>query len=187
MLLPRRAIEAALTPVKGNYGYGWFIFDRAKQRFVMHGGNIPGSALTFAVYPDDKAVIVVASNLDTAPTGRIHEDLGRILFGEEYRLPPAWKEVEVNPGIYDAYVGRYQGTSEQKFVITITKENERLWNRIGDDAGAATMVLRPLSETKYFNKMFVLYEAIFIKDATGRISSLIAEGPWGRQTLTKVK
>jgi RNA polymerase sigma factor (sigma-70 family) len=186
-LLPRRVIEAALTPVKGNYGYGWFIFDRAKQRFVMHGGNIPGSALTFAVYPDDKAVIVVASNLDTAPTGRIHEDLGRILFGEEYRLPPAWKEVEVNPGIYADYVGRYQGTSDQKFVITITKENERLWNRIGDDPRSATMVLRPLSKTKYFNKMFVLYEATFIKDPTGRVNSLIAVGPWGRQTLTKVK
>jgi hypothetical protein len=148
---------------------------------------VTASALTFAVYPDDKAVIVVASNLDTAPTGRIHDDLGRILFGEEYRLPPVWKEVEVNPGIYDDYVGRYQGTSDQKFVITITKENDRLWNRLGDDPGAATMVLRPLSETKYFNKMFVLYEATFIKDATGRVSSLIAEGPWGRQTLTKVK
>jgi RNA polymerase sigma factor (sigma-70 family) len=186
-LLPRRVVEAALTPVKGNYGYGWFIFDRAKHRFVLHGGNTPGSALTFAVYPDDKAVIVVASNLDTAPTGRIHDDLARILFGEEYRFPPAWKEVEVNPDIYDDYVGRYQGTSDQKFVITITKENDRLWNRIGDDPGAATMVLRPLSETKYFNKMFVLYEATFIKDATGRVSSLVAEGPWGRQILTKVK
>jgi RNA polymerase sigma factor (sigma-70 family) len=186
-LLPRRVVKAALTPVKGNYGYGWFIFDRARHRFVLHGGNIPGSASTFAVYPDDKAVIVVASNLDTAPTGRIHDDLGRILFGEEYRLPPAWKEVEVDPGIYDAYVGRYQGTSDPMFVITITKENERLWNRIGDDPGAATMVLRPLSETKYFNKMFVLYEATFIKDARGRVRSLVAEGPWGRQTLTKVK
>jgi CubicO group peptidase (beta-lactamase class C family) len=186
-LLPRRLVEAALTPVMGSYGYGWFIFDRAKHRFVLHGGNIPGYALTFAVYPDDKAVVVVASNLDTAPTGRIHDDLGRVLFGEEYRLPPAWKEVEVNPGIYDDYVGRYQSTLDQKLVITITKENGRLWNRIGDDPGAATMVLRPLSETKYFNKMFVLYEATFIKHATGKVSSLMAEGPWGRQTLMKVK
>jgi hypothetical protein len=84
-------------------------------------------------------------------------------------------------------VGRYRGTSDQKFVITITKENDRLWNRIGDDPGAATMVLCPLSETKYFNKMFVLYEATFIKDATGTVSSLIADGRWGRQILTKVK
>jgi hypothetical protein len=180
-------LEAALTPVKANYGYGWFIFDRTKHRFVLHGGNIPGSAVTLAVYPEEKAVIVVASNLDTAPTAQIHDDLARILFGEEYRLVPAWKEVTVDPAIYDDYVGRYQGTSDPKFVITVTKENDRLWTRLGDDPGAATMLLRPLSETKYFNKMFVLYKATFVKDATGRVSSLVAEGPWGRQTLTKVK
>jgi hypothetical protein len=34
--------------------------------------------------------------------------------------------------------------------------------------------------------MFVLYEATFIKDTTGKVSSLVAEGPWGRRTLTKV-
>jgi RNA polymerase sigma factor (sigma-70 family) len=186
-LLPRRVVAAALSPVKGNYGYGWFVFDRAKHRFVLHGGNIPGCAVTFAVYPDDQVVIVVASNLDTAPTSRIHDDLARVLFGEEHRLPPAWKEVQVDPGIYDEYAGRYQSTSDPKFAITITKENDRLWNRIGDDLGAATMVLRPLSETRYFNKMFVLYEATFIKDATGRVSTLVADGPWGKQTLTKVK
>jgi CubicO group peptidase (beta-lactamase class C family) len=186
-LLPRRVLEATLTPVKGNYGYGWFIFDRAKHRLVLHGGNIPGSAVTLAVYPEEKAVIVVASNLDTAPTGQIHDDLARILFGEEYQFPPAWKEVTVDPALYDDYVGRYQGTSDPKFVITITKENDRLWNRLGDDPGAATMVLRPLSETNYFNKMFVLYKATFVKDATGRVSSLVAEGPWGRRTLTKVR
>ena len=49
------------------------------------------------------------------------------------------------------------------------------------------MVLRPLSETKYFNKMFVLYEATFIKDEKGKAKCLIAEGPWGKQELKKVK
>jgi hypothetical protein len=37
---------------------------------------------------------------------------------------------------------------------------DQLWNRLGDDPGAATMALRPLSETKYCNKMFVLYGKI---------------------------
>src|SRR5262249_23093098 len=123
----------------------------------------------------------------TAPTGRIHDDLARILFGEKVQLPPVWKEVPVNPGIYDDYVGRYQSTSDPKFIITITRENDRLWNRLGDDPRAATMVLRPLSETRYFNKMFVLYEAAFIKDEHGKVTSLVAEGPWGKQTLTKVR
>src|SRR5262249_32595747 len=65
-LLSNRTVDAMKTPVKGNYGYGWFIFDRAKHLFIMHGGNTPGSGVTFAVYPHDQVVIVVASNLDTA-------------------------------------------------------------------------------------------------------------------------
>jgi hypothetical protein len=153
----------------------------------MHGGNTPGFGLTFAVYPEDRVVIVVASNLDTAPTGRIHDDLAKIVFGEKYQLPPRWKEISVDPGLYDGYVGRYRSTTDPQFVITITKENDRLWGRLGDDPGAATMVLRPLSETKYFNKMFVLYEATFVRDESGRVNRLIAEGPWGRQEFMRSK
>lgn len=186
-LLAKKTIEAAFTPVKANYGYGWFIFSKAKHRFVMHGGGIPGYGLTFALYPDDKITVLVASNLDTAPTNRIHDDLVKILFGESYQLPPKWKAIEVDPKLYDTYVGRYQNTKNPKFIITITKDNDRLWNRLDDSPGAATMVLRPLSETKFFNKMFVLYEVTFVKNDTGSVTGLIAEGPWGRDEFKKVK
>jgi len=186
-LLTPNTMAAAFTPFKGNYGYGWFSFTQAKHKFAMHGGNIPGYGLTFALYPDDKLIIVVASNLDTAPTSRIHDDLAAIVFGEKYQLPPKWNAVKVDTKIYDRYVGRYQKTDDPKFVITITKENEQLWNRLGDDPGAATMVLRPLSETKFFNKMFVLYEATFVVDVNGRATSLIAEGPWGRNEFKRIQ
>jgi hypothetical protein len=186
-LLSNRAANEMKTPVKGNYGYGWFIFNKAKHPFIMHGGNTPGSGVTLAIYPDDKVVIVVASNLDTAPTNRIHDDLAKILFGETVQHPPVWREIPVDPDIYDDYVGRYKSTSDPKFVITITKENDRLWNRLGDDPGAATMVLRPLSETKYFNKMFVLYEATFIKGPNGKVTGLVADGPWGKQEFKRTK
>jgi CubicO group peptidase (beta-lactamase class C family) len=186
-LLSRRTRDSAFTPFRGNYGYGWFVFDKAKHRFVMHGGNIPGYGLTFAIYPDDRLIIVVASNLDTAPTSRIHDDLVKIVFGEKYELPPVWKTVAVNPKIYDSYVGRYQKIDDPNFVITITKENGQLWNRLGDSPGAATMVLRPLSETKYYNKMFVLYEATFMKNERGQVTSLVADGPWGRNEFRKIE
>jgi hypothetical protein len=53
--------------------------------------------------------------------------------------------------------------------------------------GAATMVLRSLSETRYFNKMFVLYEATFVSDESGKVSRLTSEGPWGRQEFMRSK
>ena len=186
-LLSKRTRELAWTAGKGNYGYGWYVFDRAKHRFVMHGGNIPGYGLTFAIYPDDQVVIVVASNLDTAPTPRIHDDVAKIVFGESYTPLPRWKAVAVDPKIYDDYVGRYQKVDEPGFTITITKENGLLWDRVGDSPGAATMVLRPLSETKFYNKMFVLYEATFVKDEHGAVTALIAEGSWGRNEFKKIK
>jgi CubicO group peptidase (beta-lactamase class C family) len=186
-LLSKQTLDATFTPFKGNYAYGWFIFNKPKHRFVMHGGNIPGYGLTFALYPDDRLIIVVASNLDTAPTSRIHDDLAAIVFLEKYQLPPKWNAVKVDPKIYDRYVGRYQKTDDPKFIITITKENDQLWNRLGDDPGAATMVLRPLSETKFFNKMFVLYEATFVVDERGLATGLIAEGPWGRNEFKRIE
>jgi len=186
-LLAPQTRAAAWTPNKGNYGYGWFIFDKAKHKFVMHGGNIPGYGLTFAIYPDDKLIVVVASNLDTAPTTRIHDDLVRIVNGEKYESPPVWKTVTVSPKLYDGFVGRYQNTNDPKFIITVTKENDQLWNRLGDDPGAATMVLRPLSETKYYNKMFVLYEVTFAKNERGQVTSLVAEGPWGKSEFKKIE
>ena len=154
---------------------------------VLSQFNIPGYGMTFALYLDDKLVIVVASNLDTAPTSRIHDDLAAIVFGEKYQFPPKWNPIKVDSKIYDGYVGRYQKTDDPKFIITITREDDQLWNRLGDSPGAATMVLRPLSETKFFNKMFVLYEVTFIVDGEGRATSLIAEGPWGRGEFKKIE
>ena len=186
-VLREQTKAAAWTGNKGNYGLGWFIFDRPRHRFVMHGGNIPGYGLTFAIYPDDKMIVVVASNLDTAPTSRIHDDLVKIVLGEKYEPLPVWKTASVNPKLYDSFVGRYQNTTEAKFIITVTKENDQLWNRLGDDPGAATMVLRPLSETRYYNKMFVLYEVNFVKNEQGKVISLTAEGPWGKNEFKKIE
>src|SRR5262245_38559354 len=152
----------------------------------MHGGNIPGSGVTFALYPDDELEVAVISSLDTAPTNRIHDVLKAIVFGREYKLPPAWKEVAVDPKVYDAYVGRYRNVKDAKFVITVTKKNDRLWNRLDDSPAAATMVLQPLSGTKYFNKMFVLYEVSFLKDKEGRVTGLIADGPWGKGEFKRI-
>jgi len=186
-LLSKKSLDTAFTPFMNNYGYGWFIFNRVQHRFVMHGGGIPGYGLNFTLYPDDKVTIFVASNLDTAPTDQIQNDLAAIIFGQKYKLPPTWSAIKVDPKLYDLYVGRYQNTKIPKWFITITKENDQLWNRLDDDPGAATMVLRPLSESKFFNKMFVLYEATFTKDDSEKVTGLIADGPWGRAEFKKVK
>lgn len=185
-LLSPQSLVDTFTAGKGNYGYGWFVFRNGKRPFATHSGNTPGFGATLALFLDQKLSIFVASNLDTAPTNRIQEDLAKIIYGEAYEPPPTWRAVPVDPKIYDAYVGRYRKTDEPNFVITIKKENGQLWNRLGDDPGAAEMVLRPLSERRFFNKMFVLYEVTFVTGGQGRATKLLADGPWGHGEFVRI-
>ena len=186
-VLPARAFSETFTPGKGDYGYGWFVFKNRTRPFATHSGNIPGFGATLGLYLDQKLSLFVASNLDTAPTNRIQEDLAKVIFGEDYDLPPVWRAVSVDPKIYGAYTGRYRKTDQPDFVITIKNENGQLWNRLGDELGAAEMVLRPLSETKFFNKMFVLYEITFVRGDHGRATKLLADGPWGHGEFVRIE
>lgn len=185
-LLSAQSLANAFTPDKGDYGYGWFVFKNAKHPFAMHGGNIPGFGATLVLYLDQRLTIFVASNLDTAPTNRIQDDIAKIVFGEAYQPLPTWRAIAVDPKIYDGYVGRYRKTDQPNFVITIKKENGQLWNRLGDEPGAAEMVLRPLSETRFFNKMFVLYEVTFVLGGQGQAAKLVADGPWGHGEFVRI-
>jgi len=145
-----------------------------------------GFGATLVLYFDQKLTIFVASNLDTAPTNRVEEDIAKIIFEEPYELPPTWRAVTIDAKIYDGYVGRYRKTDQPNFVITIKKENGQLWNRLGDEPGAAEMVLRPLSETRFFNKMFVLYDVTFVLGEQGRATKLLADGPWGHGEFVRI-
>jgi CubicO group peptidase (beta-lactamase class C family) len=186
-VLSQQALQDSFTPGKGNYGYGWFAYNRAAHPFVTHGGNIPGFAANLTLYPADEVVIAVVSNLDTAPTVRVQEDIARIVFGDHYDPLPVWHAITIDPRRFDDYVGRYRKTDDEKFVITVTRDNDQLWNRLGDSPGAADMVLRPLSIDRFFNKMLVLYEVTFVRNERGLVETLMADGPWGHGTFTKLK
>lgn len=178
--------ERRVTPGKGDYGYGWFVFKNQKHPFATHSGNIPGFGATLTMYLDEKVSVFVASNLDTSPTNGIQEDIAKIIFGQGYELLSQWRAVAIDPKIYDGYVGRYRKTDQPNFIITIKKENDQLWNRLGDDPVAAEMVLRPLSETRFFNKMFVLYEVTVVTEGQDRATKLLADGPWGHGEFVRI-
>jgi CubicO group peptidase (beta-lactamase class C family) len=187
-LLPKTALEAEFTRGPEGYGLGWFVGNRSGHRVLTHGGNTPGFGLTFTRYPDDQVTIIVASNLDTAPTARIADDLAAmVVFGEEIRPPQRRTTIVVDPRWFSAYVGRYRHTKDHSWVITITQEEGLLWNRLSDTPGSTEMVLRPLSETRFFNKTFVLYEITFLRDREGRVARLVAEGPWGRGEFERIE
>ena len=64
-----------------------------------------------ARYPDERLFIAVLSNFEGTQVRTIAPELAAIAFGEKYELPREHKEIKVEPGTYDAYVGPRWGSS----------------------------------------------------------------------------
>lgn len=79
-LVPAARLEAMFVARKGDYGYGWFIHDKADRKYMEHGGGIAGFVTSIARYPADKVVIIVLCNFDTADAGKVSRELAAILF-----------------------------------------------------------------------------------------------------------
>jgi len=78
-LLKQKSLDLMFTPSSpGGYGFGWFI-DKTKQLKEYHEGSDPGFAAFEIRYPDQKAFVIVLSNLEDAPVRVIANGLGDLL------------------------------------------------------------------------------------------------------------
>jgi CubicO group peptidase (beta-lactamase class C family) len=78
-LLNHKSLELMFTPsTPGNYGFGWFI-EKTLRAKVYHEGSDPGFAAFEIRYPEEKAFIVILSNLEDAPVRVIANGLGGLL------------------------------------------------------------------------------------------------------------
>ena len=88
---------------------------------------------------------------------------------------------QIDPALYDAYVGQYQVTPH--FVITVTKENDRLF---AQGTGQPKFELFPDSETTFFLKA-VRARITFVKDSEGKVIKLIVHSSDGDEIGKKIK
>jgi hypothetical protein len=49
------------------------------------------------------------------------------LFSQPYQLPKQRQAVEIDPAIYDAYIGQYE--LEPGWIMNVTKENNRIFTQ----------------------------------------------------------
>ncbi|GAA6621677.1 serine hydrolase [Scytonema sp. NUACC26] len=156
---------------KGVYhGYGGIICTHYERKLLYTGGGIYGFSTRIARYPDEQISIIVLTNIDAAavtPVVPIANDLAAILFGKPYDLPKQRQEIELDPTIYDTYVGRYE--LESGLVITITKESNRILTQWAEEE---RVEMFPESPTKFFLKT-INAQRTFIVDETGRASRVI--------------
>jgi len=166
-LIKKSSLEKMFTPFKDHYGYGWGIVDVFNRKMVGHNGETEGFRTNISRFINDDACIIILSNLEQTPVGKISIDLAAILFGEEYEIPKIREIIKVDPNILNDYVGKYE--LKPNFYLIITKENTRLFCQ---PTGQNKLEIYPESETTFFIKE-VDAQITFIRNENKTVEKLI--------------
>jgi len=133
-----------------------------QEKDDVFGANILFGGFTYTfVHKDGK---VVGFNEQFAG---INIEFRKIKELADYVAPEDRVAVEVDPEIYDKYVGKYK--LQENFVITITKENNGLFAQA---TGQEKFEIYPESENEFFYKI-VDAQISFIKDKSDKVAKLI--------------
>ncbi len=170
-LVPKSSLEAMfmLSPFLANYGYGIGIGQQFNRKVVGHGGGIHGFLAHLDRYIDEKVCIVVLSNLTNSNPHEVARTLAAVAFDEAYDVPKMNTSIQLEPGVYESYVGEYQ--LAPGIVLTIKTATQRL---IAEVAGASRGEFLPESEMQFFRKSSD-DRITFFKNATGNVTHLILE------------
>ena len=120
--------------------------------------------------------MIVLTNLQTGDPGRISAGIAGLY--EAALAPEEHKIVQVDPKLYDAYVGGYQLAPET--VLTITADGGKLW---GQAKGPRRLELSPESETTFYLDD-VDAQITFFKDPDGKVTHLVLRQQ-GHETVAK--
>ncbi len=158
---PRRAFPAPNMEV----GLGWIIRNERGRTIVWHNGGTGGYRSFLGFDPASGAGVTVLSN-----SARSVDDLGFHLLDSRFELAtpsPQRTEVEVDPAIYDEYIGRYQ--LARNAIITVTREDDRLFVQL---TGQQRFEVFPESETLFFLRA-VEAQISFGRDDRGAVDHLV--------------
>ncbi len=139
---PRRSFPGPNMQI----GLGWVIRGGHGRELHWHNGGTGGYRSFLGFDLESKTGIVVLSNSTDSV-----DDLGFHLLDSRYPLviPPAMRTtVEVDPAVFDDYVGRYQ--LMENVVFTVTREGDGLFVHI---TGQPRFQVFPESEAKYFYRV----------------------------------
>ena len=166
----RVAIEATHRPQRSfgqpdmNIGLGWLIRSQYGREVVWHNGGTGGYRSFLGFDLASGTGVVVLSNSANSP-----DDLGFHLLDQRFALAAAPRqrtEVEVDPAIYDDYVGRYQVATNA--ILTVRREDDRLFVQM---TGQQQIEVFPESETEFFYRV-VDARITFQAGSAGSVTSL---------------
>jgi len=162
-------------------GLAWLVIHKDDVNILLHTGGTEANSSFIAFDPKKKTGVVVLSNSNSILT-----DIGlyaltgkrEILKLGDYKAP---ESVQVDPAVYNDYVGQYQTTPT--FFITVTTENGRLF---AQGTGQPKFELFPETGTKFFLKA-VRGTVTFVKDSEGKVIKAIIHSSEGEEVSKKIK
>lgn len=144
-----------------NWGYGFIInpFYNHGHQLIAHDGGFFGTMSSFNRFTDDKLFVTVLSN-NQSESYIIAYGLSGIALQKAFELPYKHSQTEIDPTLYDNYVGKYGE-------IEILKIDGKLYYN------SVEMELLPESNTKFFRADNNDRTFEFIPDEFGVYSSMI--------------
>jgi CubicO group peptidase (beta-lactamase class C family) len=165
-VLSAAMVRQMLTPGLNHQGLGPGLGGSAKHPFFTHGGANEGYRCNLVAYENGDGAVIM-TNGDSG--GQVAAELLRSV-AREYGWPdfqPAEHAVtKVDPKVFDAYVGTYQGS---RSTFTITREGDQLFAQLG---GPRKIPLFAESERQFFQKDFDA-QFSFEVDSQGKVTQLI--------------
>ena len=145
---------------------------------VSHGGALGGYRAHLMRFPDQQFSTALLCNFAEATPGTLAARIADLYLADmlEPREPEAMasssderQEVAVDPALYDDYAGKYELAVQPGFVLTITREGDRL---MGQATGQPQVELFPESETRFFLKV-VDAQIEFVREASGAVTQVM--------------
>lgn len=85
-LFSPKTLDLMLTPALNNYAYGVGIGKQYGLRRVSHGGAINGFNSMLARFPEERATIIILSNVERTNTSRLATQIARAILSRQDRL-----------------------------------------------------------------------------------------------------
>ncbi len=153
--------QVSTTSPTMKVGFAWHILKREDTTIIFHDGGTGGYRSFIGFSNEKKKGVVVLTN-----SNRDANDIGLHLLDANISLRNVRTVADVNPDIYDRYVGKYEISPDT--LVTITRLGKYLMARV---TGQIRSVIYPESETRFFYK-YQEVQITFNVDDNGKAVSL---------------
>ena len=172
-----------LTPyIDKSAALGVFIDDFNGTKYFEHGGSNEGfKCQYYGSLQGGNGVVIMVNSDNSQIMSEIVNSVAKVYDFKGLDRSIMKKIVSVDDAVLESYTGQYE--LSPTFILTVTREGHQL---ITQATRQGQVQIYAETQTKFFPKNFVA-ELEFIKDATGKVTSVMLYQNGQRQEAKKIK